>query len=1422
MPQATFADALTDLCRWAATGPDALPDGELLRRYVDARDETAFVALVRRHGRVVWGAALRRTADRQAAEDVFQATFLILARRARRLHTHTSLSGWLYTVSVRLARKAARRRRTVTLDGDVCDSRPDPLSGLSARELLKTIDDEIGRLPESLRLPVVLCCLDGLSRDEAALRLGCTFGSLKARLERGRELLRRRLARRGMSLPAVLGGLVVMQCAVPPDVAAGTITALFGGVPRPAATALAGALHSGRTAGLISLATAAMLGLGLTLMPAGGQPKTEPKAATKEADVKPASETLTVKVLRDGKPAAGAKVWIGWHRRDQERRPEPVITESGPDGFARLTVEAAVAGFHFFARDADGRIGALHTYPYEPASDEPPTIHLVPVGEITGQFQTPDGKPIAGVELSAQYFDRRDDGHEPARPNQISVPEWVKAEYKSKTDAAGRFRIAGVPVGYKTFTTVITKGFGQGYFMAEVGKPIELTLQPAGALRVKLGGPGDVKATKGIDWHIQPATKRAADTVFVPRASGTFDGSAECLIPNLAPGKYRLAADRWTQLPAWVKYEDEIVITSGATTDLAATVESLGRVAGRVVDADTGKGIANAKVFVKIADAGSRDSDTHGWPEADGEGRFVAYGPPSYWAQVFIQTRPPGYAWPHLTNLEAVPQVQFALDAPQKFADIRLRRTTNIQVAVADEAGKPVNSPTARSGRIGGFGLENGNEQLTGKADGTLTFTDLLPGDIIAPRVRKGDAVNVPMPIEVGQAKTPVITVSDKNACRVSGRVTDASDRPLVGAKVVVLGHFRGVGRYADFSSVFGIESLRTDTDGRYRSPALWPKDDYHVTVSHNGYAGFETKQVHGEAGKVHDLGTVRLVSAGRSIRGRVIGADGKPLAGVTVLNRGDGPTPATATTGPDGSFTLDKRFDADALLLANKDGYRMTYAPARLGGDDVTLTLRKITEPSVPWTALDGHEAAIAKFTRSLLETLWADRDLLGGYERSVFRDMARFDPVTAKQWRDDEKKRTGGKNDYSRFLNEVERERTLLATAREDLDEALASIPKTDRWDVIQVIAIGEKLLKVDKAKALRAAEEAAARARSLDPADRLWPLARAGDLAVRAGNEAGGKKLLAEAAKLAPGLLVGQQHSYYLGLVAASIAPHDEPAAHKLIESYSDSGSYNQALHLMVERLAETNPIAAEAILKNFRPGNDSSSSLARVAIGYRLATADPARAEAIIDAAAPHYRILGLARLGTLVAPKDRERGWRLIDRAIDLVDKDPQTLGGWAGGPATAAAMVAVRGREAGHPDVGGLVARALAHRPANRYDGQRHDEEEKTISLATVLAFVDPAAARGLLAGIAPPDEFAKRAPRESRDWLIVAAVADPEHAGAVVDAIWKAAKERRGGGQATSNTGLIELLSILTGPGDRLANVASNGQIPRVPDLPQ
>jgi RNA polymerase sigma factor (sigma-70 family) len=193
----------------------------LLSRFIRDRDESAFAALVSRHGPMVLNVCRRLLGDAHAAEDAFQATFLILARKAPSLSRPDALAGWLYGVASRVASRArssnarAHIRQRIDEEREPIDPRPDPLAQLTARELLGVLEEELQRLPPAYRLPVVLCCLEGHSQEEAARRLGWTPGSVKGRLERGRRRLHDRLQRRGVSLSAALGLAEVARGAGP-------------------------------------------------------------------------------------------------------------------------------------------------------------------------------------------------------------------------------------------------------------------------------------------------------------------------------------------------------------------------------------------------------------------------------------------------------------------------------------------------------------------------------------------------------------------------------------------------------------------------------------------------------------------------------------------------------------------------------------------------------------------------------------------------------------------------------------------------------------------------------------------------------------------------------------------------------------------------------------------------------------------------------------------------------------------------------------------------------------------------------------------------------------------------------------------------------------------------------------------------------
>jgi len=211
---------------------EPVSDAILLERFVSGREEAAFVALVQRHGPLVEGICRRVLRNDHDVEDVFQATFLVLARKAAGIPWRESVGGWLCSVAHRLALGArsdhSRRQRRETSFTTLARSGPavsdggdagllpekyhplaEPSGEIERRDLRRLLDDELRQLPEKYRAPVVLCDLEGQSHAEAARQLGCPAGSMSRRLDRARALLRRRLILRGLSLAIGLLGLAL-------------------------------------------------------------------------------------------------------------------------------------------------------------------------------------------------------------------------------------------------------------------------------------------------------------------------------------------------------------------------------------------------------------------------------------------------------------------------------------------------------------------------------------------------------------------------------------------------------------------------------------------------------------------------------------------------------------------------------------------------------------------------------------------------------------------------------------------------------------------------------------------------------------------------------------------------------------------------------------------------------------------------------------------------------------------------------------------------------------------------------------------------------------------------------------------------------------------------------------------------------------
>jgi RNA polymerase sigma factor (sigma-70 family) len=334
--------------RKLAAAPAANPpsDRDLLDGFVARRDEAAFAALVERHGAMVLGVCRRVLRHAHDAEDAWQAAFLVLARKAATIWRKDALGAWLhgvaYHVATNLRRDLARRGAHEVPLREV--GQADAAGDMTWRELRTVLDEELARLPEHLRAPLVLCYLEGRTRDEAARQLGWSLGTFRGRLERGRGLLGARLRRRGLDLSALLVAAALSEhtalAGVSPALVASTVQAATsvgaGGGTAQVAELVTGALRA--------MSIARFKVVALVLLVAGGITACAGVIAYNASAVRQPgpSEQNPAQVAGDGRPDAGS---------GQPSRPGSPL-QPRPD--AHLTEVAVVATQHFLTDMPDG------------------------------------------------------------------------------------------------------------------------------------------------------------------------------------------------------------------------------------------------------------------------------------------------------------------------------------------------------------------------------------------------------------------------------------------------------------------------------------------------------------------------------------------------------------------------------------------------------------------------------------------------------------------------------------------------------------------------------------------------------------------------------------------------------------------------------------------------------------------------------------------------------------------------------------------------------------------------------------------------------------------------------------------------------------------------------------------------------------
>jgi len=446
-----------------------LTDGQLLDRFATGRgedSEAAFEELIHRHGPMVLRVCRGMVGDPLSAEDAFQATFLVLAQRARSIRRRDSVSSWLFGVARRVAAQsrlcAARRRSGERLVAEQTHEAYLPAERGDEREALL---EEIERLPDRLRGVVVLCCLDGLTYDLAAQRLGLSEGAVRGRLARARDQLRRRLTRRGVTIPAgfLAAGTVAQTCVAQPL----HVTALMvdstkrmalGFKAGAAATALArGVLRSMLMSNLRAAVVVilAATGSGLLAWQAlaardddeahqthkvktqAASPKvnndTPPRAGAASRNGQPYTATIEVRDLSTNSAIRDALVECSYEGGAK------ITATSDSQGAARVTIPDLTGSYYFNVRATRaGLVPLVISWSRTSRSPAPPDrfrFRMEKAATIGGRVLDQDQRPVTGATVVIGVRKHYPDSDQ--QPDLALVP--------AQTDADGRWSFSSVP-----------------------------------------------------------------------------------------------------------------------------------------------------------------------------------------------------------------------------------------------------------------------------------------------------------------------------------------------------------------------------------------------------------------------------------------------------------------------------------------------------------------------------------------------------------------------------------------------------------------------------------------------------------------------------------------------------------------------------------------------------------------------------------------------------------------------------------------------------------------------------------------------------------------------------------------------------------------------------------------------------------------
>ena len=1201
-----------------------LTDGELLKEFVAGSEaEAAFEVLVERHGPMVRATCRSLLGDFHEGDDAFQATFLVLARRAGLIRNKEAVASWLYGVASRIcarARAEAMRRRTLSRYLTERARHDEKFAVQPPREETPELFDEIARLPERYRAPIVLCYLECQTHEQAARALCCPVTTLQTRLLRAKAKLRTRLARRGLAPTVGLLAIGTAGSEASAIVAGPLPLALAGSTARAAARFVtAGSAEIGTTiltmtqyalgslrwnrlkhaAGLSAGLAAGILLTVITLF-----------AAAKKPDE--AVKVITGRVVDTaGGPIAGARVWLHavFDETDQSTAQAttdeqghyalavPEIWGKRPEHERRHVVWAHAAGH---------QISTANAYQALSGKAVPVNVTLGPATDTSFLVVGPDGRPVAGAVVEPFHFKTASASYEFPPPSVLPAVRGI-------TDATGRAQLPALPrEGFMTVqVTSAALGIQRLRMTDAATEPAQRTisLRPVGSTEGRIVA-SQPEWAAGVSLYVTTELDRvagqAAATEGGARAVTQADGSFT--VPAIATGKLRIGARVDQTLPVRPRLPGTLEVRAGQATHAEIPLEKAVRATGVIRVKDTEKPVAGA--WISVGYGSPRQNDTV-VSDANGEySTYVLNGDVTthviMMPEPFVQLGEPWNERHHLPtgattfDLPAIEVVR-GVEIKGRLVDLADRPLANLRVVGATGNRRYAFATTDSNGEF------RTNSVPSGMQLGYSVWVNDHESPVDATIVNED-----PLLLRALIAPSPSTTL----APGASGSVVDGDGRPVEGAQVTVFIEVDGpIGPGGGRSMRQRRQLLTTDAGGQFRLPEPIAKGTRYRAIVNPGT--FAIAASHALTPENVSGVTFPPITAQRlrSIAGRVLDTDGHPIVGATVLNWGNAAPLTSANSGSSGRFHLDSLTRRSGFIFVEAPGYRFhctTPSPAK---SMIDIVIRRDDQPPERATAALGPPIAQGEAIELAAKVIkpYSDRMLDPASDAQararVLEVLAQIDPDGA--WQKCQVREAPWESDAVRLP--IVRHR---ATTSVDEADAIARTIKSDFWRLRARIDLVDVLPHDHRDAKIRVLEEVARDATEISEASlRIHFLVDVAKRLIVLDRRTEARRLVDGALAASKTVDAADPRLSTTRLAIGNLARLDLKAALALIPDRGDARTINDFRGLIAQEVADNDPAEAERLIGQM---NWNSSETYAVKACRRMAPVDLARAGGIEEA------------------------------------------------------------------------------------------------------------------------------------------------------------------------------------------------------------